>query len=350
MGQMKVVISGTSGLDKTPFTEELKKYIVKKKKSIKVYHIGKLLCEELDVDDERILNSKPKVLELGRRLVFKDIFTEIEKDNPKNIIINTHNVFRFDNALFPAFNINDLLKFKPDMFISLIDDINCIYLRLKKEKRHTNYSLKDLMVWREEEMMATEILASVCNCHHYIIARSYGSDIIYKLMFENHLKKTYVSFPITHIKGKPVEKEVNKFRKWVSKKAIAFDPYCAISEKGLDTLLNAARDDDKDTFEVDTLDEKVELNTSEVAQIMKDIDGQIVFRDFKLIDQSDMVLAFYPVENKKPLLSSGVERELEYGRDHGKDVYLICEAKDLSPFTRCKKVFKSFDEAKSLFD
>ena len=47
-----------------------------------------------------------------------------------------------------------------------------------------------------------------------------------------------------------------------------------------------------------------------------------------------------------PLLSAGVERELEYGLEHGKDVYMICEAKNLSPFERCDKVFKNFEEAK----
>lgn len=198
--------------------------------------------------------------------------------------------------------------------------------------------------------MATEILANICQCHHYIIARNYGPEIIYKLMFEKQLKKVYVSFPITHIKGTPVEKEVKIFRDWVFENAIAFDPYCAISEKGLDTLLQAAIDDNKPSFEVETLGEKLSLDTSEVQRIMKDIDGQIVFRDFKLIDQSDMVLAFYPTDQKgKPILSSGVERELEYGRDHGKDVYLICNSPNLSPFIRCKKVFKTFEEAKKLF-
>ncbi len=348
---MKVVISGPSGLDKTPFTEELKDYLVKKKKPTTLYHIGKLLCEELDIDDKKILNCKPKVLELGRRIVFKDIFNKIKNTNTENMIINTHNVFRYENALFPAFNIKHFEMLKPNMFISLIDDVNCIYLRLKKEKKDVNYSLKDLMVWREEEMMATEILAGICNCPHFIIARSYGPEIIYKLMFENHLKKVYVSFPITHIRGKPEEDDVNKFRKWVSKNAIAFDPYCAITEKELNTYLNVAKDDKKDTIEMETLNEKIKLKTAEVEEIMKDIDGQIVFRDFKLIDQSDMVLAFYPVDElENPILSSGVERELEYGRDHGKDVYLICKAKHLSPFIRCKKVFKSFDEAKSLFN
>jgi adenylate kinase len=348
---MKVVISGQSGLGKTEFTDDLKKFIEKKGKDVAVFHIGMRLSEELKVPSHKILNLKPKVLELGRRVVFKEIFRELDKEKPENIIINTHNVFRWDGALFPAFNMDQLTEFKPDMYISLIDDIYTIYVRIKESYPDKDYNLKDLMIWREEEMMATEILAEIHGCPHFILARNYGPEIIYKLMFESHLPKVYTSFPITHIRTLPeVGKQVNKFRKWIAKHAIAFDPFCAIKEKGLHYELKKAYGNGRDKIKIKTLDKEVCFDVSEVAGIIKDIDGQIVFRDFKLIDQSNMVLAFYPLDdNKRPMLSSGVERELEYGRDHGKDVYMICESDDLSPFTRCKRVFKDFEEAKQLF-
>jgi len=62
-----------------------------------------------------------------------------------------------------------------------------------------------------------------------------------------------------------------------------------------------------------------------------------------------MVLAYIPTLNGKPQLSSGVERELEYGHDNGKDVYIISDVPDkLSPFlgARCDRVFKTIKEAK----
>ena len=60
------------------------------------------------------------------------------------------------------------------------------------------------MVWREEELLATEILANILQGygHFYMISR--GRNIptvqtIHRLMFESHKKKVYLSFPMSHV-------------------------------------------------------------------------------------------------------------------------------------------------------
>ena len=57
-------------------------------------------------------------------------------------------------------------------------------------------------------------------------------------------------------------------------------------------------------------------------------------RDFKMIDQSDMIVSLVPeLADGKPGLSSGVERELHHAFEVGKEVYVIwaCRATP-SPF------------------
>ena len=45
--------------------------------------------------------------------------------------------------------------------------------------------------------------------------------------------------------------------------------------------------------------------------IADDIDGQIVARDFKLIDQSDMILIYFPQDvDGRPIIAGGVQSEL----------------------------------------
>ena len=62
-------------------------------------------------------------------------------------------------------------------------------------------------------------------------------------------------------------------------------------------------------IEVPAAEGTVKLKTSEVVQISGDIMGQIYMRDFKMVDQSDMIISFVPeLPNGKPGLSSGVER------------------------------------------
>ncbi len=78
----------------------------------------------------------------------------------------------------------------------------------------------------------------------------------------------------------------------------------------------------------------ITLKTADVAQISGDILGQIYARDFKMVDQSDMIISLVPeLPNGKPGLSSGVERELHHAFEGGKEVYVIWACKAMpSPF------------------
>ncbi len=79
---------------------------------------------------------------------------------------------------------------------------------------------------------------------------------------------------------------------------------------------------------------QVTFGVSEITSVASDIDGQIYARDFKLIDQSDMIVSFIPeLPDGKPRLSSGVERELQHAHEATKDVYVIWRPRmDPSPF------------------
>jgi adenylate kinase len=81
-----------------------------------------------------------------------------------------------------------------------------------------------------------------------------------------------------------------------------------------------------------------------VTSVADDIDGQIYARDFKLIDQSDMIVSYVPeLPDGKPGLSSGVERELQHAYESTKEVYVVWKPKaEPSPFVTqtAKEVFE----------
>ena len=89
-------------------------------------------------------------------------------------------------------------------------------------------------------------------------------------------------------------------------------------------------------------------------EIAGDIDGQIYMRDFKLIDQSDMICSLVPeLPGGVPGLSSGVERELQHAWEHTKEVYVVWKPKkNPSPFITetATKIFRSVDEALKHFE
>ena len=82
--------------------------------------------------------------------------------------------------------------------------------------------------------------------------------------------------------------------------------------------------------------------------------GQIYIRDFKMVDQSDMIVSYVPeFPNGKPGLASGVERELHHAFEGGKEVYVVWACRGSpSPFITetATKVFRSTEEACALQD
>ena len=107
------------------------------------------------------------------------------------------------------------------------------------------------------------------------------------------------------------------------------------------------------TMEVNAAEGPITLKTADVAQISGDIMGQIYARDFKMVDQSDMIISLVPeLPNGKPGLSSGVERELHHAFEGGKEVYVVWACRALpSPFITetATRVFKNTDEALAYF-
>ncbi len=91
-----------------------------------------------------------------------------------------------------------------------------------------------------------------------------------------------------------------------------------------------------------------------MLEIAGDVDGQIYMRDFKLIDQSDMIVSLVPeLPGGGPGLSSGVERELQHAFEHTKEVYVVWKPKKTpSPFITetATKIFPGVDDALGYFE
>ena len=109
---------------------------------------------------------------------------------------------------------------------------------------------------------------------------------------------------------------------------IVFDPI-SIEEADVIGLAEEAKSQNKDAILI-KLDnnENLPLPIEEIEESKEDILDQIVARDYKLIDQSDVIIVFYPVTT----LSPGVLSEINYGFTHNKEVYAIFPYKNRSPF------------------
>lgn len=349
---MRAIVTGQVGVDKGPYLEAVKALAGKNGHDLEVFHVGRMMYEEApDVPAGRILNLPISRLNTLRRAVFKEISRLSEKH--EHVIINTHATFRWRHGLFAAFDYDQIKLFNADMYLTLLDNAESVHQRLARD-HDIDHTLKDIMVWREEELLATEMLANILKGYGHFFMISRGRNIpttqtIYRLMFENNKKKVYPSFPMSHVMDLPdTLAEIDRFRATCNDHFIAFDPG-DVDEFVLHTLAQQAVMEGKDTLVVQAADGPVTLKTKDVEQISGDIMGQIYMRDFKMVDQSDMIVSYVPeLPNGKPGLSSGVERELHHAWEGGKEVYVVWACRGTpSPFISetATKVFKNTDEA-----
>ncbi len=353
---MRIVVTGQVGLDKKPFLGRVAEIVAEQHQELAVCHIGDLMYAEApDVAPGRILDLPLSRLNGLRRSVLKDVLALCGRQ--ANVLVNTHATFRWRHGLFYAFDYDQMKALDADLYIVLVDNIDRVHGRLIRDG-HVDHTLKDLMVWREEEILATELLSQIVRGHgcFYIMARGHdGSSAaaMANLILHAEVKKAYLSFPMSHVASLgTVLAEIESFRSRMKQMFVCFDPG-DIEEKALGAEALRAAEQGHRTLQVGPPGRRVTMETTQLLEIIADIDGQIYARDFKLIDQSDMIISLIPeLEDGRPGLSSGVERELQHAHEATKDVFVIWRPKaDPSPFVTetATRVFRSIDQAVSFF-
>jgi adenylate kinase len=370
---MRAIVTGQIGMDKKPYLKAVCDLAGQtgEQGGCALYNIGDIMyAEGKDVRPGRILDLPISRLNSLRRAAFKDVISSSAPH--KNIVVNTHATFRWRHGLFSAFDFDQITAMKPDVFICLVDNIEVVHNRLHRDF-DLDATLKDCMVWREEEILATEILSqAVPGSKFYIVSRGRHvptTRTCFRLICRPGMKKVYPSFPMSHVVDMPdVLKEIDDFRAQLAEQFITFDPGDVDEKLLLDRAVAKAKEGKVDewlevvphTFGGSKVDDNkpIRVRVREVLDIAGDIDGQIYMRDFKLIDQSDMIVSLVPElpgagGKDIPGLSSGVERELQHAWEHTKEVYVVWKPKkNPSPFITetATKIFHSVPEAMKYFE
>ena len=344
---MIIVVTGMVGVDKKSYLEKVCQFAAEQGNEVLLCNVGdRMYAEAPDIPPGKILDIPMKRLNSLRRSVFKDIIAKAAK--APNLIVNTHATFRWRHGLFPAVDFDQMRRLNADMYVCMIDGVVALHTRLI-EDHAIEHSLKDLIVWREEEVLGTEMLCKGINdtTPFYCLARgaeAETTEMFYGLVFDNHIKRAYLSFPMTAISDmKNVQSQINEFRRLMKQSFICFDPgdleECYLPEKA-----RRAGEEGLEYVEATALGRQVRLDLNEVRQIERDINSQTYARDFMLIDQSEMIISLVPsLKDGRAAISSGVERELQHAHEAAKEVYVIWTAKQSPSVFVTQTATKVFD-------
>lgn len=322
---MIVWCSGISGSGRADYLHEVKEAAKLRGLDFEVFEFGEILARVQDEaaaadDATTLLDGNPEVLRAHRMAAFDTLVRLLQARPPNSFsVISTHACFMRRGRLQAAMEMALLKHFlEPmvDLFVTVIDGCLPVYSRQQQHAEWRGHlSLAEIAIWRDFETFLTKMLADYESKPFYLLARAEPAETLVRLCADSKVKTVYLSYPITAIlaENPRLIDEAHAVGERLSRAGfVVFNPLSVedIGEAG------------------GNIDPHVEVSQEQLTAVRPYIDSQIIGRDFQLIDQSDLVVVYYPTEK----LSPGVLSEMMHARDRRIPVYLCSFPGAISPF------------------
>lgn len=355
-----IICTGITGSNRIGCLEATKAYAQAHGQDLRIinaWQVAKEVSKE-PIDGGTILNRP----EAFRQQLFEEVYQEIsrqldevqvsEKPNNKQFVaIATHTTFFWRSTYLEAFPEHLLITLKPDLFVTIIHNIKDIKNNLDHDPyyRFEDITLTDILHWRDHEVTNTSRWARNFRKRHFRIAHNEPPETLYGVIFKPETKKIYASYPMSHVS----KRQKNAARELIIELRregyVVFDPG-SVDDAGYVDQLATQRMRDRQVASTHF--------EEELRSLADDVGDQTVKLDYLLIDQSDMVVVYYPsityekyikeqgkvVASMYVPLSAGVICEMVHGYHGGQRVYPVWLPREApSPFFRyhCQRIFNS---------
>lgn len=303
------------------------------------------------------------------------ILTEIDKTSEHarrdgqpepHFFLAYHHWYLRNGKSFTAVNRDILLRFRPDLFITLIDDTYDTWQRVRNREKGPNraeagFTLQELLYWRAAEIASTRELAEnlyvnqelisgsaaakkafaqVCGgpIPHFVVAVKHPLPTFYSLLFRRDRPLVYASYPITAVRySQDGRNEIDAYRRALHRANFTvIDPltidelrFADMKDEALQKLAQGSLSlpprwpvDVSQPLGPPLLSETPLTDNPfegvSIRDLRNAIQPQVVARDLILVDQVRHVAAYRPFYNKTP--SVGVTRELLHASGGGKHI------------------------------
>ena len=351
-----IIFNGPPGNGRDDIVRELKEIA-----SFGYHHLFQYIVEEAKLDNTILTkinildfyDSQPEKMEQYRLKAIQKINHEINKNGGAHVI-STPVHFEWKGNRFQGLTVEDIQLLNPDMFIIVFDDIVRVRDRLSKDTQWQDhkYTLGEIANWRREEVNGVYRLAEsfIPKRNIQLVAFENGPELVRDLIYKPSKETVYLSHPITG-EGADFFKKITSFLDSLSEYYVLYDPYLIkdwdIVEQWRDAV-NETIDADQQmsdtfTFRMTYKDGpmEAEFDIKEVETAIKNLRFQIIDSDYKIIENSDMVVVYHPRKS----ISAGVMCEMVYAKGLAKLVYAYYPYEP-SPFFEwyATRIFTDADE------
>jgi len=351
-----IIFNGPPGNGRDDIIRELKEIA-----SFGYHHLFNYIVEEAKLDNTILTkinildfyDSQPEKMEQYRLKAIQKINHEINKNGGVHVI-STPVHFEWKGNRFQGLTEEDIQLLNPDMFIIIFDDIVRVRDRLLEDTQWQDhkYTLGEIANWRREEVNGVYRLAEsfIPKRNIQLVAFENGPELVRDLIYKPSKETVYLSHPITG-EGADFFKKITSFLDSLSEYYVLYDPYLIkdwdIVEQWRDAV-NETIDADQEmsdtfTFRMTYKDGpmEAEFDIKEVETAIKNLRFQIIDSDYKIIENSDLVVVYHPRKS----ISAGVMCEMVYAKALAKLVYAYYPYEP-SPFFEwyATRIFKDADE------
>jgi adenylate kinase len=332
-----VVLTGMSGSERRGLVAELASFAAEQGRRVHFIDLWQeMQIAEPSVSEATILNIADARRSQIVRQAISAVQTKLEAlqrestDRNSAVILGTHATFFWNSSYLEGFPETHLAGLQPEAFFTVEHNAVDTFDNLRADPLHRfdQISLLDVLHWRDRETEDTARWARNLRVPHYLISRSEPIKGLFSLLFQPGTRKIYASYPMSYVTEqhrRAAESLIGDLRE---KGYVVFNPGTLEDMEQVGALL------DQRAKGAGLL---AHVSEEEVVNLLRAVGDHTVKRDYQLIDQSDLVVVYYPPIRYKRFdtrskqvkadtyipLSAGVICEIVHGHATGKRVYAI---------------------------
>ncbi len=275
-------------------------------------------------------DSQPEKMAQLHKAAIGRILDEVNKRDGVHIISTPYH-FEWKGNRFRGLHAEEVEMLDPDMFVIVFDDILRVKRRLSQDTQWQEhmFTLGEIANWRREELSGVYELARVFKPAREVqlVAYENGPEFLKDVIWSRGREKVYLSHPITG-EGPDFFRRITKFGDSLQEYYIVFDPYMIKDWEIVEawrTMVNEAieKGEQRPSRLVISMQYrdgpiKEEINSLEVESAIKNMRFQIIDTDYKIIENSSIVVVYHP----RASISAGVMCEMVYAKALAKLVYV----------------------------